>query len=103
MNRKTAIVVGGGIGGLASALALARQGVEVTLLEQAQTIGEIGAGLQLGPNAFAALQSLGVAEAVKRSAVFVERMAMIDAITAEPVADIPLQAPFRRRFASVRF
>jgi len=100
MNSKTAIVVGGGIGGLASALALARQGVEVTLLEQAQAIGEIGAGLQLGPNAFAALQSLGVAEAVKRSAVFVERMAMIDAITAEPVADIPLQDPFQRRFAN---
>ena len=52
------IVVGGGIGGLAAALALARQGVAVELLEQAATIGEIGAGIQLGANAYAALDAL---------------------------------------------
>ncbi|MGT2431195.1 FAD-dependent oxidoreductase [Cupriavidus basilensis] len=45
------IVVGGGIGGLAAALALARQGIGVELLEQAEKIGEIGAGIQLGANA----------------------------------------------------
>lgn len=100
MESKTAIVVGGGIGGLASALALARQGIEVQLLEQAQAVGEIGAGLQIGPNAFAALQSLGVAEAVKRSAVVVDRMVMRDALTAEAVADIPLQEDFQRRFGN---
>ncbi len=58
--RQTAIVVGGGIGGLAAALALTRQGIQVQLLEQASHIGEIGAGIQLGPNAFAALDALGV-------------------------------------------
>ena len=100
MRSRSAIVVGGGIGGLASALALARQGIEVSLLEQAQAIEEIGAGLQIGPNAFAALESLGVAETVKRSAVIVERMAMRDAITGEPVADIPLQDAFQRRFGN---
>lgn len=46
------IVVGGGIGGLAAALALARENVRVLLLEQAAQIGEIGAGIQLGANAF---------------------------------------------------
>lgn len=100
MNSRTSIVVGGGIGGLAAALALARQGVEVDLLEQAQAIGEIGAGLQIGPNAFAALQWLGVADAVRRSAVIVERMAMLDAITGEAVADVPLQEAFQRRFGN---
>ena len=62
------IVVGGGIGGMAAALALARQGMSVELLEQSAAIGEIGAGLQLGPNAFAALDALGVGEAVRRGA-----------------------------------
>lgn len=49
---QTVIVVGGGIGGLAAALALTRQGIAVQLLEQAAHIGEIGAGIQLGPNAW---------------------------------------------------
>lgn len=47
-----AIIVGGGIGGAATALSLARQGIKVMLLEKAHEIGEIGAGIQLGPNAF---------------------------------------------------
>ncbi|MGI9218620.1 MAG: NAD(P)-binding protein, partial [Hydrogenophaga sp.] len=45
------VIAGGGIGGLACALALARAGVSVDLLEQAGALGEVGAGLQLGPNA----------------------------------------------------
>ena len=59
---KKFIVVGGGIGGLAAAVALSQQGVQVTVLEQAAELGEIGAGVQLGPNAFAALDALGVGE-----------------------------------------
>ena len=54
-----AIIVGGGIGGAATALSLARQGIKVMLLEKAHEIGEIGAGIQLAPNAFAALDALG--------------------------------------------
>jgi 3-hydroxybenzoate 6-monooxygenase len=100
VRSRTAIVVGSGIGGLASALALGRQGIEVSLLEQAQAVEEFGAGLQIGPNAFAALEWLGVAETVKRSSVIVERMAMRDAITGEQVADIPLQDAFHRRFGN---
>lgn len=61
------LLVGGGIGGMAAALALARLGVSIDLLEQSAAIGEIGAGLQLGPNAFAALDALGVGEAVRRA------------------------------------
>ena len=56
------IVAGGGIGGLATALALVRQGFKVQVLEQAHEIGEIGAGIQLGPNAFHAFDALGVGE-----------------------------------------
>src|SRR3546814_5535269 len=64
---QNAIIVGGGIGGLAAALALARQGISVDLLEAASEIGEIGAGIQLAANAFNALDALGVGEATRRS------------------------------------
>ena len=56
------LVAGGGIGGLAAALALVRQGFRVKVLEQAAELGEIGAGIQLGPNAFHAFDALGVGE-----------------------------------------
>ncbi len=56
----TAIVVGGGIGGLAVATALAQRGVAVTLVEQAAEIAEVGAGLQISPNGLAVLRALGV-------------------------------------------
>src|SRR6187431_2723766 len=45
------LVVGGGVAGLAAAVRLARSGARVTVIEQAPEFGEIGAGLQLGPNA----------------------------------------------------
>lgn len=56
------LVAGGGIGGLAAALALVRQGFQVKVSEQAPEIGEIGAGIQLGPNAFHAFDALGVGD-----------------------------------------
>ncbi len=57
-------VIGGGIGGLAAALAAARRGASVTLLEQAPEIAEIGAGIQIGPNGWVVLEALGLADAV---------------------------------------
>ena len=71
---RSVIVVGGGIGGLAAALALTRQGIAVQLLEQAAHIGEIGAGIQLGPNAFAALDALGVGQTARTRAVFTDHI-----------------------------
>ena len=65
----TVLVAGGGIGGLAAALALTRRGFRVTVLEQAAEIGEIGAGIQLGPNAFAAFDALGVGPQARARAV----------------------------------
>ena len=57
-------IVGGGIGGLAAALALERRGAEVIVAEQSGTLSEIGAGLNLTPNAVTALRALGVEDAV---------------------------------------
>ena len=56
------IIVGAGIGGLAAATALARQGAMVTVLEQAEAITEAGAGIQVSPNGFAVLRALGLAQ-----------------------------------------
>ncbi|MEP3441450.1 MAG: FAD-dependent monooxygenase [Sulfitobacter sp.] len=60
MGLNNALVLGGGIGGLAAAVALARRGVAVTILEQADAIREVGAGLQVSPNGLAVLRALGL-------------------------------------------
>ena len=95
---KKFIVVGGGIGGLAAAVALSQQGVHVTVLEQAAQLGEIGAGVQLGPNAFAALDALGVGETARKRAVFTERLIMMDAVDGSEVGSFPVGQAFRDRF-----
>jgi 3-hydroxybenzoate 6-monooxygenase len=92
------IVVGGGIGGMAACLALSQLGFPVTLMEQAGHIGEIGAGIQLGPNAFTAMDALGAGERLRARAVYVERLVMMDAIDEQEVASVPLGDAFRRRF-----
>ena len=63
------IVIGGGIAGLASALALTRRGWHVEVLERAPEFGEVGAGLSLWPNALRALDALGGGEQVRSRAV----------------------------------
>ena len=63
-SKLTAAVVGGGIGGLAAAAALARAGIEATVYEQAAGLGEIGAGVLIGPNSVRLLHRLGLAEAI---------------------------------------
>ena len=96
--KQKVIVVGGGIGGLAAALALTRRNIQVLLLEQAAHIGEIGAGIQLGPNAFAALDALGVGEAARKRAVFTDHCIMMDAVDATEVVRIETGEAFRQKF-----
>lgn len=93
-----AIIVGGGIGGLAAALALTRQNIQVQLLEQASQIGEIGAGIQLGPNAFSALDALGVGQEARQCAVFTDHIIMMDAVDNTEVLRIQTDQQFRDRF-----
>jgi len=100
LNKHSAIVVGAGIGGLAAALALAREGQTVDLLEQSSEIGEIGAGLQLAPNAFAALDALGVGAAVRGASVFTDELVMMDAIDGATVGAFPVGEAFRQRFGN---
>ncbi|WP_244443116.1 3-hydroxybenzoate 6-monooxygenase [Bradyrhizobium sp. Ai1a-2] len=94
------LIVGGGIGGLAAALALAHEGRHVKILEQASAIEEIGAGLQLGPNALAAFDALGVGERVRSHMTYPDRLVMLDAVDGKPIADVPVGTAFRRRFGN---
>ncbi|MCY7371816.1 MAG: FAD-dependent monooxygenase [Polaromonas sp.] len=84
------LVAGGGIGGLAAALVLAKDGHAVRLLEQAPAFGEIGAGIQLGPNIFRMFDTLGLTERINRVAFFPEALALRDVCTGEAVVRVPL-------------
>jgi len=94
------IVAGGGIGGLAAALALVRQGFQVQVLEQAAEIGEIGAGIQLGPNAFHAFDALGVGDKTRGRAVYTDHMVMHDAIDETLIGRLETGEAFRKRFGN---
>ncbi|AEG92885.1 salicylate hydroxylase (Salicylate 1-monooxygenase)-like protein [Ramlibacter tataouinensis TTB310] len=83
-------MAGGGIGGLAAACVLARAGHRVTVLEQSQAFGEIGAGIQLGPNIFRMFEYLGLAAAVDRVAFYPAGLGMNDVRTGERVVRVPL-------------
>lgn len=92
------LVAGGGIGGIAAALALVRQGFDVKVLEQSAQLGEIGAGIQLGPNGFAAFDALGIGERARARAVYTDCMVMHDALDEYEVGRIPTGQAFRTRF-----
>jgi 2-polyprenyl-6-methoxyphenol hydroxylase-like FAD-dependent oxidoreductase len=89
-NGKTTpvLVVGGGIGGLTTALALSRKGIPVQVLEQAPEFKEIGAGIQLGPNVFRMFEVLGLTDAIFRWAAFPESLEMRDSMTGESVVEM---------------
>ena len=94
------IVAGGGIGGLGAALGLAQKGFSVVVLERAPELGEIGAGIQLGPNAFHAFDYLGVGEAARGMAVYIDQLRLMDALTAEEIMHLDLGQHFRARFGN---
>lgn len=94
------LIAGGGIGGLATALGLARRGFSCIVLEKASRLGEIGAGIQLGPNAFHAFDQLGIGDEARRMAVYIDALRLMDAISGEEIAQIPLDEPFRARFGN---
>lgn len=92
------IVVGGGIGGLAVAMGLAQKGFFSIVLEKSSQLGEIGAGIQLGPNAFHAFDYLGVGDTARDMAVYIDDLLLMDALTGQQITRIPLQESFRQRF-----
>lgn len=95
---KEVIVVGGGIGGLAASYGIAKLGKKVTLLEQASQFGEVGAGLQVGPNGLRALDALGVLDEVYKLAVFPRRHVFMDALSGKELSAVQFGDSFRKRF-----
>ncbi|MFI8453505.1 FAD-dependent monooxygenase [Streptomyces erythrochromogenes] len=92
------LVIGGGIGGLAAALALAHDGHTVRVLERAPEFTEVGAGLQIGPNASRVLERLGVLDAVTATAFFPNRLTLRDAMTGERLVSLKTEDAFQNRF-----
>lgn len=91
-------IAGGGIGGLATALALALAGHSVEVLERNTEFAELGAGIQLAPNAFRALDRLGVGAPVRGRAVRVDALRLLDGRSAATLAVLPLGAGYRQRY-----
>src|SRR5713226_4351261 len=97
---KPILIAGGGIGGLAAALGLAQKGIASLVLEKAAQLGEIGAGIQLGPNAFHCFDRLGVGEAARAMAVYIDTLRLMDAMADGEITHIDLGEKFRARFGN---
>lgn len=95
---KSIAVAGAGIGGLTAALALARLGHQVSVFEQAPVLQEIGAGIQMGPNAFKLFEVIGIRGALDKVAVFPERYQINDLRTGEALTHIPYGQSCIKRF-----
>jgi 2-polyprenyl-6-methoxyphenol hydroxylase-like FAD-dependent oxidoreductase len=97
-DRARLLIAGGGIGGLATALALAQKNIASLVLEKASQLGEIGAGIQLGPNAFHCFDRLGVGEAARAMAVYIDQLRLMDAMADGEITHIDLGEEFRARY-----
>ncbi len=99
-SSRTVIIAGAGIGGLTAALAIARQGFRVAVFEQAERLEEIGAGIQLSPNASRILIGLGLAAQLKRHVVAPEELRVTDAHGARVHVRAPLGAVAEKRYGA---
>ena len=97
---RRAVVVGAGIGGLTTALSLARRGIHVTVLEQAPAFDEVGAGIQVSPNASRVLHALGLAEALTDHAFHPEGVELRTWKRGHALARMPLGDQVARRFGA---
>jgi salicylate hydroxylase len=99
MSNLPLLIVGGGLGGLSTALALAQRGHRVHVLEQAREISPIGYGIQLGPNVFKVFDRLGISEAVKAASDYPSSLVMLDADSSETLLEVPLTTEsYKQRF-----
>jgi salicylate hydroxylase len=97
------LIVGGGLGGLALAIALARRGRRAHVIEKNPEFAEVGAGLQVAPNASHVLAELGVLDAIHRHAVFPARLLWMDAVSGERLTELDLGKPFLDRYVHPYF
>ena len=95
---KEILIAGGGIGGLSAALALARKGLRVRVLEKAAEFGEIGYGIQMGPNVAKMLDRMGILEPIESHAFFPDALIFADAIDNREITRIAVGKFFRQRY-----
>ena len=100
MAEQPIVIVGGGIGGLTAALALGRAGIPCLVIEQRTQIEEVGAGLQLSPNASRILIELGLGPAVLRYASTPERLRIKSGSNGKELAQMPLGNAMAARFGA---
>ncbi len=99
-SSRTVIVAGAGIGGLTAALALARDGFRVTVIEQAERLEETGAGIQLSPNAARILIDLGLADLLRPHVVAPTALRVLNVISGREIVRIPLGDAAERRYGA---
>lgn len=97
---ESALVIGGGIGGLATSLVLKRNGTDVLLVERAPEFGEIGAGLQLGPNATRILSDWGLLDRALEVGVSVKNLIIKDAASGKNLSRLDFGSAFSERYGS---
>jgi salicylate hydroxylase len=97
---KNLLISGGGIGGLAAALATARAGWKVALLEQSPVFGEVGAGIQLGPNVVRVLRDWGLSDSLARVAAFPRELQVRNATSTELLGVLPLGKTIEQRYGA---
>jgi len=95
-----ALIAGGGIGGLAAALAGARAGWDVRLYERASVFSEVGAGIQLGPNVVKVLHGWGLADALAAVAAFPDRLEVRSAVSGETLGVLRLGNTIAQRYGA---
>jgi salicylate hydroxylase len=100
MQGKRIAVVGAGLGGLTAAIALLSKGFDVTVFEQSPALGEIGAGVQLAPNAMKALMALGLERPVTRNAFEPEAHVVRSWKTGQVVAASPMKGVYKDQFGA---
>ena len=93
-------IAGAGIAGLTAAIALAGRGFSVTIYERADALVDIGAGIQLAPNAMTVLQRLGLADAVAKDAVEPRALIIRDGPSGRALTSIPLRGEASRRYGA---
>lgn len=99
-SRTSVTIVGAGIAGLTSALALARKGIAVHILEQAPALEDVGAGLQLSPNASRILADLGLLDALSARWSEPDHILLSSGRSLAPLASVPAGAAARRRWGA---
>lgn len=99
-SSRTILIAGAGIGGLTAALTLTRAGYRVVIAEQANTLSDVGAGIQLSPNATRILQSLGVADRLAANAVVPDGLSIRSARSGTELVFMPIGAAMEFRYGA---